>query len=160
MTDMLVKLYGLDMPDQSELLAGEGVKINRAMGFDRQKICKFVGDKFSEICLEWVDECALTLMQQPPTCFIAVHEKQVVGFCCWDASAKGMLGPIGVDPAFRKKGIARELMRQTFEAMKSDGYAYAVIGWVSSEKFYEDVCGAISIPNSHPGVYSRLVGMD
>ena len=159
MTDMLVNLYGLEMLDQKAALAASGVAIKRAMGFDRQTICRFVSETFAKTCPEWVDECALTLSQQPPTCFIAVHEKSVVGFCCWDASAKGMLGPIGVTPAFRKKGIAKELLRHSFEAMKSDGYAYAVIGWVSSEKFYEDACGAIAIPNSQPGVYERLVMM-
>lgn len=157
MTDMLVKLYGLEMPPQNPAMASRGVSIKRAMGFDKQAICAFVAEHFTELCPQWVAECEVTLMQQPPTCFVACHDRQVVGFCCWDASAKAMVGPIGVHPDFRKLGLATELMRHTFDAMKSDGYAYAIIGWVSSGEFYEKTCGAIAIPGSAPGVYSRLL---
>ena len=68
-----------------------------------------------------------------------------------------MLGPIGVDSAYRKRGIANALLHESFEAMKNDGYAYAVIGWVSSEDFYAKSCGAIAIPESFPGIFKRLI---
>ncbi len=157
MTDMIVKLYDLEMPDRSAALSSQGVTIRRAMAFDKGAICNFVGDQFSQICPQWVDECALTLAQQPPTCFVAVCDHQPIGFCCWDASAKGMLGPIGVHTDFRKKGIAQELLRRTFISMREDGYAYTIIGWVSSTEFYQKTCNAIEIPGSFPGVYSRLL---
>ena len=157
MTDMLVRLYDNQMLNRAEELVGQGIEIKRAMAFDKQTIVQFVGDHFSDICPQWMAECELTLCQQPPTCFIAAKGKDIIGFCCWDASAKGMVGPIGVHADYRGKGIASELMRHSFEAMKSDGYAYAIIGWVSSEAFYEKVCNAIAIPDSFPGVYSRLL---
>ena len=37
------------------------------------------------------------------------------------------------------------------------GYGYAVIGWVNSERYYEKAVGAISIPDSSPGIYQRLI---
>ena len=70
-----------------------------------------------------------------------------------------MLGPLGVTKEWRGRGVARELVTSSLMSMREDGYAYAVIGWVSSESFYSKLCGAISIPDSHPGVYSRLVSI-
>ena len=38
-------------------------------------------------------------------------------------------------------------------AMKEEGYAYAVIGWVASEDFYAHAVGATVIPDSEPGIF-------
>lgn len=86
-----------------------------------------------------------------------VDQQRPVGFACYDAIAKGMVGPIAVDAAYRNRGIATVLLNQCFEAMKMDGYAYAAIGWVSSEAFYRKACGAHAIPGSEPGIYSRML---
>ena len=58
------------------------------------------------------------------------------------------------------EGIAKELIYQCLIAMKHAGYAYAVIGWVSSEEYYAKTCGAITIPDSFPGIYSRMISVD
>jgi GNAT superfamily N-acetyltransferase len=156
MTDMLVKLYGLKNTGKNEVIERDGIFIKRAMALDRHLITKYVQEHFDNICPGWVGECELALSQQPTTCYIAVHDKNIIGFCCWDGTAKGMLGPLGVSEKWRGRGIARELIISSLLSMKEAGYAYAVIGWVSSEAFYSKLCGAISIPDSHPGVYSRL----
>lgn len=159
MADMLVKLYDLNMTDRSAELEQQGISVKRALALDRHLITAFVRDRFSEISPGWVGECELTLSRQPPTCYIAVHNRSVIGFCCWDSTARGMLGPLGVHPDWRGRGIAGQLIRASLLSMREAGYAYAVIGWVSSEAFYTRLCGAVTIPDSHPGVYSRMVGL-
>ena len=157
MPDMLVKLYGAPLPSRAAALAQDGIAIKRAMALDKAAVLGFVGATFGESHATWLGECEVALLQQPSTCFIAVAEARVIGFCCYDSTARGMVGPLGVDPAFRGRGIAPEMMRRTFEAMQAAGYAYAVIGWVSSASYYAKVCGAIEIPDSLPGVYSRMI---
>jgi predicted N-acetyltransferase YhbS len=157
MTDMLVKLYDLPILSREAALAERGIAIKQAMALDRRVVCDFVAAHFADVSKQWVDECEAALLQQPSTCFIAVHEKRVIGFCCYDATAKGMLGPLGVHRDFRGHGVAQELMRRSFEAMRFAGYAYAVIGWVSSEAYYAKTCDAVPIADSFPGVYARRV---
>ena len=45
------------------------------------------------------------------------------------------------------------LLLACLHAMKEEGYAYAVIGWVASEDFYAHVVGATVIPTSAPGIF-------
>lgn len=157
MSDMLVKLYDCPLESRSGILVKSGIIIKRALAIDKQPICDFVYDNFADVSLGWNGECELALMQQPSTCYIAVSENIVVGFCCYDSTAKGMLGPLGVSEPFRRKGIAQELMFCCFEAMRAAGYAYAVIGWVSSEEFYQKHCGAKVIPDSTHSIYDRMI---
>lgn len=157
MTDMLVKLYGREEGSKPGGLETQGVSIKRAMAFDRALICAFVREQFETP--GWVGECEIALSQQPPTCYVAVHEKRIIGFCCWDSTAKGMLGPLGVSASWRGRGVARELIHASLASMREAGYAYAIIGWVSSVEFYAKICGAVPIADSHPGVYSRLASL-
>ena len=159
MTDMLVKLYDTAY-HTNQKLKQEEIHIQRALAIDKQPICKFVAKHFKDICPGWVDECIASLFRHPVSCFIAIKNKEIIGFACYDGTAKGMVGPVGVNEAFRGKGIATELLHQCFNAMKMEGYAYAVIGWVSSEAFYEKSCNAIAIPDSFPGVYSRMISQN
>ena len=156
MTDMLVKLYDEARKVNDKNLNTNGITIQRALAIDKQPICKFVADTFSDICAGWVDECAASLFRHSTSCFVAIQNKRIVGFCCYDGTAKDMIGPVGVDPEFRRMGIASALLEHCFAAMKEEGYAYAIIGWVSSESYYEKACGAIAIPDSFPGIYSRM----
>ena len=98
------------------------------------------------------------LHRKPEGCFIAVESRRIVGFACYDTTAKGFIGPLGVAADQRKRGIATALLRRTLFAMAEEGYGYGVIGWVSSPSFYEKAVGAMSIPGSEPGIYGKLVG--
>ena len=154
--DMLVKLYNL--PDSTEIykkVAEQGVTIHRAMAIDRDKILNFVAENFYPA---WVNETTLALSSQPTTCYIAVKEGKVVGFACYDATAKDFFGPTGVTESLRGKGIGTALLYRTLEAMREDGYGYAIIGWVSEAlEFYQKTCNAAIIPDSFPGVYAHMV---
>jgi GNAT superfamily N-acetyltransferase len=76
-----------------------------------------------------------------------------VGFACYDVASKGMFGAIGVKEGYRKQGIGTALLLACLHAMKDEGYAYAVIGWVASEDFYAHAAGATVIPGSEPGIF-------
>jgi hypothetical protein len=43
------------------------------------------------------------------------------------------------------------------EAMKQQGYGYAIIGGVGPAEFYAKTVGAIPIEGSEPGVYRGLL---
>lgn len=152
--DMIVGLYNLP-----EAKLEENIKIKRAFVGDKETILKFVGDNFQK---SWIYEVEHSLMQEVSKCFIATENGKVVGFACYDASAKGFFGPIGVDPGSRKKNIGNALLIRTLNAMREYGYGYAVIGWVSdAQMFYRNAVGAEYIKGGNPenSVYSNFIFM-
>ena len=57
----------------------------------------------------------------------------------------------------RGSGLGKALLFKALEAMRDEGYAYAVIGGVGPREFYEKACGAFEIPGSDPGVFADLL---
>ena len=150
--DMLVNLYTL--PEYRE---PEGVSIRRALAPDRERILTWVTDTFGK---GWRGECAAALAACPGSCFIARKDGQCVGFSCYDATAKGYFGPIGVDESLRGLGVGRALLIRTLEAMREAGYGYAVIGWCDEAAGFDSrSVGAVPIPGSGPEntLYGRMI---
>ena len=158
MNDLLVKLY--DLPEKREIfreLERKGVRIVRLLAPDIQNLIDFVRTFKSK----WVGECVAACSQQPITCFVAVKEKKIIGFACYDATCKNFFGPTGVLESERHQHIGEALLLCCLQAMKADGFAYAVIGQVGeAAKFYEKSVSAIAIPDSVPGIYSAMVSYD
>ncbi len=159
-TDMLVRLYYLpftegDVESAEKRLAGSGVFIKRPLAADKATILTFVKDTFST---GWADECDVTFCNKHVSCFVAVKDRKVIGFCCHEATAKGFVGPMGVSGEFRGLGIGTVLLWKCLLAMREEGYAYAVIGWVNEAlEFYRRSAGAEPIEGSFPGIYGRLI---
>lgn len=97
------------------------------------------------------------------TVFVTEEDNIIKGFACYDCTAKGYFGPMGVTPTCRGKYMGRDLMYAAFDQMKAMGYGYAIIGWVSDyiEKlpynwdhealgFYQKNAMATYIPFSDP----------
>lgn len=165
MSDMLVNLARIE--DDSDLyrnLESNGIKIKRALAPDRLKILRFV-EQYTEVQWpeeskeSWLGECEAAMSNNPPSCFLAVKDKRIVGFACYNATAKGYFGPTGVLNAEQKRGIGKALLLKSLLAMWEEGYGYAIIGWAAPNAmgFYEKTVKATVIENSSPGVYSRLV---
>ncbi|MDD6327382.1 MAG: GNAT family N-acetyltransferase, partial [Lachnospiraceae bacterium] len=123
-------------------------------------ILAFVQKHFQK---NWVYEVEHALMESVSKCFIATEGGKILGFACFDSSAKGFFGPIGVDPTRRGEDIGKMLLIKTLESMREYGYGYAIIGWVSeAEQFYRKAVGAEYIKDGNPenSVYSNLIFMD
>lgn len=155
MIDLLVRLY--DLPDSADLYRGvaeNGVTLRRARAFELHTVQEFVKAHFSP---KWVSEVAVSLSRQPIACFIATREKKILGFACYDTTARGFFGPTGVAEEARGLGLGKALLLKSLEALREDGYAYAIIGGVGPKEFYFKACGAIEIPGSDPGIYGDIL---
>ena len=174
MADMLVKLY--ELPEVTPLLTilkQKGVEIRRPHPSEKYVLAEWVRQHFQE---SWAVGCEVALEHKPVSCYIAVEKSQtdvpsnspydlpdevLLGFACYDVASKGMFGAMGVKDSYREQGIGTALLLACLHAMKEEGYAYAVIGWVASEHFYAHAAGAIIIPDSEPGIFrGKLVGDD
>lgn len=155
MSDMFVNLmlldqYMRDMPD----LSVDGINIRRAMPYERAHLLKYVTKQFG---LGWADQAEMAFSQHPVTCFIATYEGRIVGFAAFEGTNRNFFGPTGVDAEFRKRGIGRILLVKCMQAMRDMGYAYAIIGSAGPQDFYNKNVGAVSIPDSVPGVYTDIL---
>lgn len=82
----------------------------------------------------------------------------MLGFACYDATARGYFGPIGVMVEQHIPGTGGALLRRCLTAMREEGYGYVIIGNGSRvQKFYEKEVGAVLIPESSPGIYQRMI---
>lgn len=160
MADMLVKLYNI--PNSyaiEEKLSEEGIKIKKALAPDRSRIIDF-----SRICAkeDYSDEVNAAFSNNPVTCYIATKEKKIIGFACYEATAKDFFGPMAVLENERKKGIGKALLLRSLASMQELGYAYAIIGWParSAVDFYKKCAGAIMIDEKSSGIYKRMIEID
>ena len=153
--DMLVKLYALPPAgDVFERLGNAAIMTRRALAPEKHTVVGWVRENFSE---HWASEVDVAFSRQPVSCFIAVRQKTILGFACHDATCRNFFGPTGVDPKERKSGIGKALLFNCLEAMKQQGYGYAIIGGVGPAEFYAKAVGAIPIEGSEPGVYRGLL---
>ncbi len=155
MIDMLVRLY--DLPDAGELyrkVKADGVILRRPNGYEKEIVASWVREHFSP---KWKSEAEVAFSHRPVSCFLATRQKEILGFACYETTLKGYFGPTGVAESARGTGIGKALLFRALEAMRDDGYAYAVIGGVGPREFYEKACGAFEIPGSDPGIFADLL---
>ena len=157
MPDMLVKLY--DLPDSAPLykkLEDNGVKLLRAMTPNKTKIVEWVRKEFED---GWADEISAAFTHHPVSCFIAydTNTKEILGFGGYDCTYLNFFGPTGVSEAARGRGIGGAIFLRCMEAMRDEGYGYAIIGSAGPVDFYKKLANAIVIENSYPGIYKDLI---
>jgi len=157
MSDLIVKLY--DLPDDRpwlEQLKKEDIVIRNGMAWDKHQVVEWVGKTFGK---HWASECDIAFTRQPVSCFVAIKNRELIGFACYDSSMKNFFGPVGVDEQFRGKGIGTTVLLKCLYAMAARGYAYAIVGDADSPEFYKKAVNAHVIPGSSPGIYrDRLKG--
>jgi len=155
MADMLVRLY--DLPDHSGLVAElrrTGVEIRPALAAEKHIVMDWVRREFGP---GWASECDKAMANTPVSCLLAIEDGRIVGFVCHEAACRDFLGPMGVTPAARGRGIGRALLWSALRAMAASGYAYAVVGDAGPADFYAKAVGAEPIPNSKPGFYRGML---
>jgi hypothetical protein len=154
MPDMLVKLYDLPPAPSTEKLDAEGIRIIRAIAPDKHQIVEWVRSVFGD---GWASECDVSFNMQPIGCFVAVKDKEIIGFACHEATCKDFFGPTGVETCWRGRSIGTHLLFACMNALKDMGYAYAVIGGAGPVDFYAKTVRAVPIEDSSPGIYKNLV---
>jgi GNAT superfamily N-acetyltransferase len=153
--DMLVKLYELKAdPELNARIAEQGITIRRVLAPELNALTAWIEPRFGS---GWVAEATVATMRQPPTCFIAIQNDELIGFACHEATAKGFFGPTGVDTVARGKGVGQALLLTTLLDMYAQGYAYGVIGGAGPMEFYRRSIGAVPIEGSEPGIYRGML---
>ncbi len=155
MQDMLVRLY--DLPESASrvrALHEAGIEVRRALAPERHVVVSWVRQHFGE---GWASECAVSFARLPISCFRAQRGQEVLGFACYDATAKAFFGPTGVLERERNQGIGTALLLVALQAMAAEGYAYAIIGGAGPADFYAKAVSAVPIAGSTPGIYKNLL---
>ena len=159
MPDMLVKL--LELPPIEPIIAQQkeqGVIIRRGMPPEKHFVIDWIRQNFS---MYWVSEAEKAYTLAPATIYIAIENRKVVGFACYDTTYKGFFGPTGVDESVRGRGIGGALLIATLHGLLQSGYAYGIIGGAGPVDFYRKVIGATVIEGTeHPGSYRGMLGLD
>lgn len=155
MMDMLVRLYDLPgIEEELRKLGKEGILIRRPGVYERHLVADWVGRNFSP---KWVSEAKTAFSRQPVSCYIATREKKILGFACYDVTARGFLGPMGVAEESRKSGVGKVLLVSALNALLELGHAYGIIGGVGPAEFYARTVGAMPIEGSSPGIYVDIL---
>ena len=150
MSDMLVKLYDLPNPGGAvAALERQGVRIRPAMSLERPAVLRWIRTHF----VSWLPEVETGFCRQPIPCLLAIKDRTILGFACYDVTCRNFFGPMGVLESARGEGIGSALLLTALQAQRSQGYGYAIIGGVGPVGFYERAVGATVIEGSSPGVY-------
>ena len=149
--DMLIALSKL--PDVG---APPHLRIRKPIGPENDLVAAWIAHHFSPA---WASEARAALANRPLTLFIATRgdPAELLGFCAYDATARGFVGPIGVRDPARRSGIGAALLRACLHDMRAMGYGYAVAGAVGAPAFFRRVASAIDIPDSTPGLYAGML---
>ena len=147
--DMLISLCA--MSDCLKPLSAETGAIRKPIGPEHDTITAWVANTFSP---GWASEARVALNNRPVSLIIATRGEpsELIGFCCYDATARGFFGPIGVAESARGTGVGAALLRACLADMRAVGYGYAVAGAVGAPEFLGRVAGAVEIPDSSPGI--------
>jgi GNAT superfamily N-acetyltransferase len=151
MADLLVRLY--DLPPLAPAIAAvgaAGITIRRAAAAERGAVVAWARAHGSP---GWADECEAAFARLPLACFVAIEDDTLIGFACYEATCRNFFGPELVHPERRGRGVGRALLLAALDALRAEGYAYAIIGWASSIDFYRRAVGALVIDGSERGIY-------
>jgi GNAT superfamily N-acetyltransferase len=152
--DLLVNLNSRRLAASAKRVDAVEATIRVALPPELHIVQDWVRKHFSEY---WVSEVTVAMAHQPPGCLIAIVDGVLVGFACYDATARGFFGPLGVAEDQRGKQIGLALLVRTLEAMKAHGYAYAIIGAAGSHDFYAKAVGAVPIEADREDIYQGLL---
>jgi len=151
MPDLLVPLYAVP-----ERFRCNGFRVRRSLAHEGQAIRKWIDINFSS---GWAAEILPAISRTPSTMIIALDESsgKLAGFCVWDCTALGFLGPVGVSEEYRGTGVGKAVTLEVLHCMREQGYGYGVIGAAGPVDFFQSVCKATVIQESSPGIYPEPI---
>ena len=146
--DMLVPLLALPpVAPHRERLREQGILVRRAKVWEAGLLREFIVGQF---VAPWAEETAVAFSNKPVSAFLAFDGVKVASFAAYECTYRGVFGPIGVDAAYRKRGIATALLLESLASMREMGYIYAIIGQAGPRGFFEKACGALAVPEDWP----------
>jgi GNAT superfamily N-acetyltransferase len=150
---MLIRLFA---PFQGDRGAPESFLVRKPIPPEHHLILAWIAERFSPA---WAGEAGAALANRPCSLFVAVRGEpsELIGFCGYDATARGFVGPVGVAETVRGTGVGAALLRACLDDMRTAGYGYAVVGAVGAPGFFRRVAGATEIPDSTPGIYRGML---
>ncbi|MBC8029662.1 MAG: GNAT family N-acetyltransferase [Pyrinomonadaceae bacterium] len=155
MPDLLVNLLKLPALDASlSGLESDGIVVRRAQPFEITRTRLFIERSFS---IPWADEISVGFANKPVSVYLAVVEREIVGFAGYECTRRGFFGPSGVIENMQGRGVGKALLTASLWGLRELGYVYAIIGRAGPIGFYEKTVGAIVIPDSDPGIYTNLL---
>lgn len=156
MKDMLVRL--MELPEswalEAKLQEKENIVFRKAIAPEKHLLSEWVLENFGAY---WKSEVEVAFSRQPVTCWIAQRGNTILGFACYESTARNFFGPTGTLESERGKGIGKLLLLKALNSMKEMGYAYAIIGGVGPAEFYEKAVGAKIIEGSEVSIYEHLL---
>ena len=156
MKDMLVRLIGLPETSKEEqtLAKKERIVFRRAIAPEKHLVSDWVKAHFGDY---WQSEVEVAFARQPVACWIAQRENDILGFACYESTAKNFFGPTGTVENERGKGIGKILLIKALQSLREMGYAYAIIGGVGPSEFYQKAVDAKLIDGSEISIYENLI---
>jgi GNAT superfamily N-acetyltransferase len=155
MPDLLVNLLKLPALDASSLEVNNlKVIVRRGQPFEITQVLEFIESEFS---VPWADEISVGFANKPVSVYIAIADKQIVGFAGYECTRRSFFGPTGVLESMQGGGIGKALLLASLCGLREMGYVYGIIGRAGPVEFYERTVGAIVIPDSDPGIYTDLL---
>ena len=156
--DMLVSLYSLPSAEEElEKMSKRGIRIIRAFPPNRLQVVEWVKEHSSIYAAGEADCC---FKSSNPTIFLAIKNEKIIGYACYNATAPDFFGPTEVIESEQGQGVGRALLIASLQALRDEGYGYAIIGGVGPAEFYKKSVGAIEIEGSSPGLYENMLKMD
>jgi len=155
MPDLLVNLLRLRPLEPVTLqLEASKVVIRRAQPFEITRVRSFVEQAFS---VAWADEISVGFANKPVSIYIAVVEREIVGFAAYECTRRSFFGPTGVLENMQGRGVGKALLLACLWGLREMGYVYAIIAHAGPVQFYEKAVGATVIPDSDLGIYTDLL---
>lgn len=154
---MLIKLYGSTSEWNERLrspVSIEGVEIRKPIGPEHTTVARWVEKQFG---VGWASEVQVALANRPVSAWLATRSGELLGFACFDATARGFFGPIGISEGARGQHLGASLLLACLRDMRTVGYGYAIVGSAGAPEFFRRVAGASEIPDSTPGLYAGML---
>src|SRR5260370_21364969 len=120
MPDMLVNL--LKLPPLEAVLdevERARITIRRAQPFEMSKVRSFVEKNFT---LAWADEISVGFANKPVSVYLAVSEKEIVGFAAYECTRRDFFGPTGVIESGQGRGIGKAMLLACLWGLPELGY--------------------------------------
>jgi GNAT superfamily N-acetyltransferase len=144
----------VELPDIQPLLAKlreNSITLRRPNPWDQPALRNFIEKHFS---VGWANETSVAFANKPISCYVALHDDQIVGFGAYECTRRDYFGPTGVAAPYRKRGIGTALLLACLYGLQDMGYAYAIIGGAGPVEFYRKAVGAMEIPlREGKGIY-------